>query len=449
MSETRRRPKRTVTHVPSSSSIRSDTDTDTELENLCLDEAERECATSAAPIGDAEVQGAKTHSSGEDKLVKLAKRLFFGSLLLCSLLGILALGHLATLGLVLLVQVLMFRELVNVRYINTNVRHVPLFRTTQWGWFGTCMLYSYGASFSDDLANSLLRDGYVKQSLRYVELISLGCYSVMLMTVVLTLKKGFYKYQMGQLAWTIATIVITVVQVNSFTQNILNGLFWFMYPVSLVICNDSMAYFCGLAFGRRFTKRQFIGISPNKTWEGFVGGGLCTVLFAFIFPVFLARLPFLICPCEVLQLGGLFALQCKTPQVFLPENYHLPRLLRHAWGSEFVALLPIQIHGLFLGAFASIVAPFGGLFASGIKRAYKLKDFSSIIPGHGGVFDRVDCQLIMGLATQIYFSTFIASEVLVSPARLLQMVSSLSEEDQVDLYRAIGASLHSRGIKLT
>ena len=72
-----------------------------------------------------------------------------------------------------------------------------------------------------------------------------------------------------------AVIVVTVVQVNSFTQNIFNGsrprdphirpvpapaqrhaaapptrappagLFWFLYPVGLVICNDSMAYFCG------------------------------------------------------------------------------------------------------------------------------------------------------------------------------------------------------------
>ena len=43
----------------------------------------------------------------------------------------------------------------------------------------------------------------------------------------------------------------------------------------------------------------------------------------------------------------------------------------------------------------------------GIKRAYKIKDFSAIIPGHGGVFDRIDCQLIMGLFTFIYYSTFV------------------------------------------
>jgi hypothetical protein len=42
----------------------------------------------------------------------------------------------------------------------------------------------------------------------------MACYSIMLMVFVLTLKKGYYKYQMGQLAWTIAIIVVTVVQVG-------------------------------------------------------------------------------------------------------------------------------------------------------------------------------------------------------------------------------------------
>ena len=52
---------------------------------------------------------------------------------------------------------------------------------------------------------------------------------------------------------------------HSFSANILAGLFWFLFPVSLVICNDSMAYFCGMAFGRKFIKRDFLGaLSPNK-----------------------------------------------------------------------------------------------------------------------------------------------------------------------------------------
>jgi phosphatidate cytidylyltransferase len=53
----------------------------------------------------------------------------------------------------------------------------------------------------------------------------------------------------------------------------------------------------------------------------------------------------------------------------------------------------VQWHALALGLFASIIAPFGGFFASGFKRAFKIKDFGDSIPGHGGITDRMDCQV--------------------------------------------------------
>ena len=259
---------------------------------------------------------AATHSKGENKAGKMKKRLIFGSLLLVALCCIITAGHLWTLALVrdsyvhdprffwlaraspqahtrdqpspsetspthppqvLLVQVAMFRELVNVRYSHRKFHDVPLFRTSQWGWFFSCLVYSYGHSFLDPDRRSLISSRLILSLLPYVELSALLLYSLMLMVTVLTFTKGYYKYQVGQLAWTIAIIVITVVQVHSFTANVLNGLFWFLFPVSLVICNDSMAYFCGLAFGRRFIRKRFLELSPNKTWEGFIGGGTVPV----------------------------------------------------------------------------------------------------------------------------------------------------------------------------
>ena len=53
---------------------------------------------------------------------------------------------------------------------------------------------------------------------------------------------------------------------------------------------------------------------------------------------------------------------------------------------------PYQLHLLLLACFASLVAPFGGFFASGFKRAFNIKDFGHSIPGHGGMTDRMDCQ---------------------------------------------------------
>jgi phosphatidate cytidylyltransferase len=47
-----------------------------------------------------------------------------------------------------------------------------------------------------------------------------------------------------------------------------------------VVVNDVMAYFSGITCGRKFIRRPFISFSPNKTWEGFIGGGIFTMVAA-------------------------------------------------------------------------------------------------------------------------------------------------------------------------
>jgi phosphatidate cytidylyltransferase len=54
---------------------------------------------------------------------------------------------------------------------------------------------------------------------------------------------------------------------------------------------------------------------------------------------------------------------------------------RAALGLETVRASWFQVHAVVLAAFASLIAPFGGFFASGFKRAFKIKDFSDAIPG--------------------------------------------------------------------
>lgn len=62
----------------------------------------------------------------------------------------------------------------------------------------------------------------------------------------------------------------------------------------------------------------------------------------------------------------------------------------------------MQLHAVVLAMFASIIAPFGGFFASGFKRGFKIKDFGDSIPGHGGMTDRMDCQAHPSSAAMIY-----------------------------------------------
>lgn len=70
-----------------------------------------------------------------------------------------------------------------------------------------------------------------------------------------------------------------------------------------------------------------------------------------------------------------------------------------------------------MAIFASLVAPFGGFFASGFKRAFNIKDFGASIPGHGGLTDRMDCQFLMGLFTYVYALAAPPSEFLKKNAQ--------------------------------
>jgi len=79
----------------------------------------------------------------------------------------------------------------------------------------------------------------------------------------------------------------------------------------------------------------------------------------------------------------------------------LSYIIGHVYASEFM------IHAVVLSIFASIIAPFGGFFASGFKRSLKIKDFSDMIPGHGGILDRFDCHLLMMIFTYVYISEIV------------------------------------------
>jgi phosphatidate cytidylyltransferase len=93
-------------------------------------------------------------------------------------------------------------------------------------------------------------------------------------------------------------------------------------------------------------------------------------------------------------------LDCAPNPVFIPREFKVPPSFIASFGKLFpipdsVTVAPIQFHIIVLATFASLIAPFGGFFASGLKRAFKIKDFGDSIPGHGGMTDRMDCQFMM------------------------------------------------------
>lgn len=109
---------------------------------------------------------------------------------------------------------------------------------------------------------------------------------------------------------------------------------------------------------------------------------------------------------------------------------------------------PIQFHALIFALFASLIAPFGGFFASGVKRAFKIKDFSDSIPGHGGLTDRMDCQFIMGVFASIYYHSFIATEGASVGSVLEFALQNLDIEELRHLYFRLGQYLEGQGLEL-
>lgn len=229
-----------------------------------------------------------------------------------------------------------------------------------------------------------------------------------------------------------------VVQAQFIMNNILEGMIWFLLPASLVITNDIFAYVCGIAFGRT----QLIQISPKKTVEGFVGAWICTILFGYGMGNFLMQYKYFICP--VTNLGSSFwtGLECRPNPVFTPVPYHLPEWMHL---SHTVYIAPMQFHILILSSFASLIAPFGGFFASGLKRTFKIKDFGESIPGHGGITDRMDCQFIMGMFAYMYYHSFIAVYMTSVGDVIETAITGLTVEQQLEVLKGLSKYLVNQG----
>lgn len=154
----------------------------------------------------------------------------------------------------------------------------------------------------------------------------------------------------------------------------------------MIVCNDVMAYMFGFFFG----KTPLIKLSPKKTWEGFIGGGFATVIFGVVFSYFLCRYQFFVCPIEYSETAGRIVLECEPSYLFRPQEYgiRIVRILelqffliflkfkfaRFQGKTETVfTMYPFLLHSLSLSIFSSVIGPFGGFFASGFKRAFKIK----------------------------------------------------------------------------
>lgn len=122
------------------------------------------------------------------------------------------------------------------------------------------------------------------------------------------------------------------------------GLYWFVFLLAVVFAGDTLAYVFGVLFGKN---KVMPLVSPKKTWQGSVGGILGSIIAGFI---------------------------CWN---YLLSNFSVAFILG-------------------LSAVAGLVGQFGDFFESLLKRVAEVKDSGKIMPGHGGVLDRIDGILFAG-----------------------------------------------------
>jgi phosphatidate cytidylyltransferase len=315
---------------------------------------------------------------------KAATRATSAVVMMAILAVIFYLGHFAVCISVCALGGLVYRELLNVRYKAHNSKilgKVARFRTIQWLWFAVGLHFAYKSDFAK--APMGLLQSYAAPILALDQTaLSFALYSIVFVTTVVSLRgtEEELRFQIEQLCWSIAAISVTVGQMKFSVANTYQGLFWIVFPGVLVAMNDTGAYISGKSCGKKCTTRLFFPLSPNKTWEGFIGAAIMTCVAGYFLPLPLAGSDWLRCSYAELKLGD-NNLTCTTSTVFTPALIvktpfgGILEVERFGMGP----IAPIQLHGVVMGLFASLVAPFGGLFASVVKRAYGLKDFDNIM----------------------------------------------------------------------
>lgn len=166
---------------------------------------------------------------------------------------------------------------------------------------------------------------------------------------VLTFSHG--KYKLSDVAVCFFTVFYILAGFNSILVLRLfevGGKYVYLTAFICAWVTDTFAYFCGMLFGRGGKHKLLPDVSPKKTVEGAVGGFVMATVITVLYGLFI----------------GLFT--SATP------NYPL-----------------LILAGVLMSLFSMV----GDLVASLVKRHYGIKDYSRLLPGHGGVLDRFDSNL--------------------------------------------------------
>ncbi|TFL04459.1 phosphatidate cytidylyltransferase [Pterulicium gracile] len=379
--------------------------------------------------------------------------------------GLLLLGHAYIILLVMVCQTLVYREVTALFSLKSSSPETddveelqekdPWSKTLNWYFFVVTNYFLYGESIIYYFKHVVFVDANLTMFATNHRMISFILYTIGFVGFVMSLKKGYLKQQFGLFCWVHMSLLLIVVSSHFIINNILEGLIWFWIPASLVICNDIFAYIWGKAIGHT----PLIALSPKKTVEGFVGAFWSTIVFGLAWGTYFMRFSYMICPVRDLGVSAFTSVACDPNPVFVwqqwelwkPVSVFLSPLVTPLLGHSITTIpyTTYHLHLLVMSIFASLVAPFGGFFASGFKRAFNIKDFGDSIPGHGGMTDRMDCQFLMGVFTYVYYSSLIRDAHVTVGSVLQTVVSGLTIEEQLELIENLKRYLQGRGITVS
>lgn len=172
----------------------------------------------------------------------------------------------------------------------------------------------------------------------------------------------------------VALALASIIAVRSYA----NGALFVLFTMLVVWTGDVAAYYVGRAMGKTKLAPR---ISPGKTWEGTIASAVGAVVF------------------------GLMLLHYLRPIYFALKSVHLlpPTMVPDLFGAP-QAKVPV-ISAVAFALCVNVAAQLGDLVESMLKRGGGMKDSGSLLPGHGGVLDRIDALLFaMPIGWFFYFA---------------------------------------------
>ena len=159
-------------------------------------------------------------------------------------------------------------------------------------------------------------------------------------------------------------LIISLYSIYFLSEYNSTSFYLLLWTIILVICSDVGGY----AFGKIFKWKKLTKISPNKTLSGVFGSFIFSLLSVFIIHIIISNV------------GN------------IKFKFH-----------DFAIIQFLEAKFFFLSIVFSLVAQLGDLTISFFKRVEKVKDTGKILPGHGGIFDRIDALMFVVILTFVLF----------------------------------------------